>query len=98
MVAGSGDGAGGVATDGNGGAGNPGRIVLTYYLPHTTSGVTYNGAALTELVSHSESGDNAHVEIWYLLPPATGTFAIVISQSGQGSISPITSLNESGPN
>ena len=79
-------GAGGVATDGNGGAGNPGRIVLTYYVPYTTSGVTYNGVGLTELVNHSESGDNAHVEIWYLVAPTTGTHDVVISQSGANDV------------
>ena len=79
-------GAGGVATDGNGGAGNPGRIVLTYDVPYTTTGVTYNGVGLALLVGHSEAGDNARVELWYLLAPATGTNDIVISQSGANDV------------
>ncbi|MFQ5961763.1 MAG: hypothetical protein ACE5MG_10225, partial [Candidatus Methylomirabilales bacterium] len=79
-------GAAGLAPSGNAGNGNPGRIVLTYDVPYTTTGVTYNGVGLTELVNHSEAGDNARVELWYLLAPATGTFDIVVSQSGANDV------------
>ncbi|MFQ5552265.1 MAG: hypothetical protein ACE5EW_00835 [Thermoplasmata archaeon] len=79
-------GLGGVPTDGPGGAGNPGRIVLTYDLPYFTSGITYNGVGLMQLVNYSEAGDNAHVELWYLVAPTTGANDIVVSQNGANDV------------
>ncbi len=79
-------GAGGAPTDGNGGAGNPGRVVLTYDLPYFTTGVTYNAVGLTQLVNYSEAGDNAHVELWYLVAPATGANDIIFSQNGANDV------------
>ncbi|MFQ5918475.1 MAG: hypothetical protein ACE5I4_00345, partial [Thermoplasmata archaeon] len=81
-------GQGGLAgtSGGNGGGGNPGRIVLTYDVPYFTSDVTYNGVGLMQLINYSEAGDNAHVEMWYLVAPATGTNSVVITHSGANDV------------
>lgn len=43
------------------------------------SGVKWNGAALTSLGAHNDSGNKQRVEMWYLLAPATGTANVVVS-------------------
>ena len=79
-------GAAGAATDGNGGAGNPGRIVISYEQAITTDNVSYNDVFLTQLVNHTEAGDNAQVELWYLLDPDTGAHDVVVNQSAANDI------------
>jgi len=43
------------------------------------TGVTYNGAALTLVGAHNDTGNTRRVELWYLLNPAPGTDSIVVS-------------------
>jgi hypothetical protein len=42
------------------------------------SGITYNGVALTKIAERTSAG-GATVELWYLIAPATGTHAVVVS-------------------
>lgn len=49
----------------------------------TTSGVTYNGVAMTIVGSSVNAGtDNRRYDLWYLLAPATGAHDIVVTYSG----------------
>jgi uncharacterized repeat protein (TIGR01451 family) len=48
------------------------------------SGVTYNGAALTLSGAHNDTGKTRRVEIWYLIAPALGTHAVVVTAGNLG--------------
>ena len=42
-------------------------------------GVTYNGVALSFVGAHNDAANTRRVETWYLLAPATGTHAVLVS-------------------
>ena len=42
-------------------------------------GVTYNGVALSFVGAHNDAANTRRVEMWYLLAPATGTHAVLVS-------------------
>ncbi len=69
------------------------------------SGITYNGVAMTQIATkNSLTNDDAigaHVELWYLVNPASGTHNIVATMvgSGAGSLAAasFTNVNQSTP-
>jgi uncharacterized repeat protein (TIGR01451 family) len=56
----------------------------------TTTGVTYNGTALTQWGFHNDAGNTRRVEMWYLLNPVSGTnLAVAVTvnvPAGGGSV------------
>lgn len=57
-------------------------IVKLGWYGTTTTGVTYNGVALTRLTTHSNSLGSDMSEIWYLKNPPVGAFNVVVSFTG----------------
>lgn len=55
-------------------------VVVCYGSNRATSGVTYNGVAITLLAQGD--GNNVNCSIWYLPNPATGSNNVVITQPG----------------
>lgn len=68
---------------------------------HTTTGITYNGVALTKINSNHQSGVFDDVTLWYLVAPATGAHNIVITQASSGYIwgqaSSYTGVDQTNP-
>jgi uncharacterized repeat protein (TIGR01451 family) len=50
----------------------------------SVTGVTYNGVALAQAGAHSDAATSRRVEIWYLLAPAIGNDAVVVSVNVPG--------------
>jgi uncharacterized repeat protein (TIGR01451 family) len=50
----------------------------------TVTSVTYNGVALTQAGAHNDAANSRRVEIWYLLAPAIGNDAVVVSVNVPG--------------
>jgi hypothetical protein len=48
------------------------------------TGITYNGAAMTQVSKVSKSGSSEKLYLYYLLAPATGSNNVVVSRSGSG--------------
>jgi len=69
----------------------------------TTSGITYDGVALTQLATGNspdvDGGYCAHAEIWYLLNPPSGTYSLVGTLDDEGSMGVTTfyNVNELSP-
>lgn len=57
------------------------------------TGVTYNGVALTHINDSVASGDNNLASLWYLIAPATGINALVITATG--GVSTVTGVSAS---
>lgn len=55
-------------------------FVLAFVQIGTTTGVTYNGTAMTLVDSQGHTGGN--VSMWYLLNPAVGAHNVVVTASG----------------
>lgn len=56
----------------------------TWNAAHTITGVTYNGVAMTQLVTRAADGTGGKIELWGLMGPATGANNIVITASAGG--------------
>jgi uncharacterized repeat protein (TIGR01451 family) len=54
-------------------------INITNVTTTTVTGVTYDGAALTFLGAHNDTGNTRRVEMWYKLAPATGNHNVAVS-------------------
>ncbi len=69
------------------------------------SGITYNGVSMTQVATENsltnDDGVGAHVELWYLVNPASGTHNIVATMvgSGAGSLAAasFTNVNQTTP-
>jgi hypothetical protein len=72
-------------------------IVAVVDQDHNTTGVTYNGVAMTA-INNGAQGDS----LWYLVGPATGSNNVVVTRSGAGDLfnaasSSYTGVDQSSP-
>src|ERR1700754_5282886 len=49
---------------------------ITDQIGATVTGVQYNGTALTLLNAIGDASDDTRTEVWYMLNPPSGTFAV----------------------
>ena len=69
----------------------------------TVSGITYNGVALTKIISKYITGNTDNgCELWYLIAPSTGANNVVVTYTGQvdgsfGGALSFTGVDQSNP-